>query len=550
MPSGFSAGRPQGGLVTRGEGARPGRRRSESQRLRGRPPRFCRGEGRGADEHGSHEAKRPVRLPSDVVLPCLLQVAVLSGATRVDVAVDAAGAELLFDGDLPEEDLWSGLQAGCGSREEFRRRQLALGASAALANFAARVEVDGRAYTAVGQPPSPLDPPARGHRLAARWRLGWLRKALAGDEDQAPAAVALRKRTGQAAPEVWLNGSRVWARSVEGLPSLRFTNSADPAVRLDDMLRVLHAEVVEVREETEVSVFVALADSGPGSVRVVCAGVQVAEVEDLHDLPGVRAQVTAPVMDLDPCSMAPAEMGRWISLVREVWLQGLLLETVKPRPNLIDLEPRLKSCYPALGSLTGRDPLERRVLEHLRRKPLIPTVEGLWSLERCQAERPILAGEEFYVEKLLRQEGVDFGFADDLVEGRGVRLSERKRAVEVDFLQANLHARPVVLPFGWAEKPKGHVEIDLEARTATEVRGGERTTLSISRVETESEVQQGDLKEITWFWLLLGDGQRSFVYRDVEKEYYEKLDEPTGRSGVGWRLRELADRLRGSPAKP
>lgn len=487
-----------------------------------------------------------MKLPSDVVLPCLLQVAVLSGATRVDVAVDQAGVEFLFDGDLPEEDPWS--PSGCGSREDFRRRQLALAFRAALDNFAARVEVDGRAWTAVGRPPSAIDPPTRGHRLAVRWRLGWLRKALASEDAEPRAAVEFRARTGHATPEVWLNGSRVWAGSVEGLPSLRFTNSADPAVTLDDMLRVLHAEVVAVLEETEVSVFVALGDSGPGRVRVVCAGVQVAEVKDLHDLPGVRAQVTAPVMDLDPRTMAPTEMGRWLSLVREVWLQGLLLEAVKPREDLFDMGPRFKSYYPALSSLKGRDPLERHVLEHLRRKPLVPTVEGLWSLERCEVERPILPGEEFYVEKLLREVGVDFGFADDLVEGRGVRLSERKRAVEVDFLQANLNARPVVIPFGWAEKPKGHVEIDLEARTATEVRGGERKTLSITRVETDSEVQQGDLKEITWYWLLLGDGQRSFVYRDVEKEYYERLDEPTGRSGVEPKVRALVDRLRVSPA--
>lgn len=466
-------------------------------------------------------------------LLALVQAAVGGGATRVEVTTDPSLTRLDFDGDLDPDEvkhLWAGLWSAGTSRREFRLRQLAFGVAGALAGGAASVQVGGWAFRSLGALPT-LAGPAR-PRIEVHPRLGWLRKAV-GLADAGP--TLLEESTGFGYPEIRLNGETVWAGSCEGYPSLRFANSQDPAVLLDDMLRQEHVEVIlDPPPDREVSVFVALSRSERGWVRAVCAGVQVGRWADLADLPGVAAQVTVPVLSLDP-----SDPSAIVALVRRVWLEGL--RQVRPARRTDALFPALRWFLRQGDLLPAADAAVR---DHLCRVPLVSTVEGMWSLERCRAERPVLHGRTWELESLLEAAGIDYCFRGDLVEGPGVKPSERKRAVTVDFLEAKLDRDPAVLPFGWAEKPPGHLEVDVRARTATLVRAGARDTLSITRVEVDEDEQQGDLKTITTFYLLLGDGRRSFVVRDVEKHYYESLPEPTGRWGVGERVRRLAAALR------
>lgn len=464
----------------------------------------------------------------------LVQAAVAGGATRVDVTTDPSATRLDFDGDLEPHDLWAGLWGGCASRGEFRLRQLAFGVAGALAAGAGSVQVDGWSFRSLGAAPTPAEPPAPGrHALVVRPRLGWLRQALQLP-DAGPELV--EAATGFGFPEIRLNGQTVWSGSCEGFPSLRFANSTDPSVLLDDMRRGEHIEVaLDPPPDAEVSVFVALNRADRGSVRLVCCGVQVGRWDDLPDLPGVAAQVTAPAMPVDPTRLEVVDPRPALELVRRVWRAGL---------RQVRADMRVDRLIPALrGMLRRGDAADAEVLDHLATVPLVSTVAGMWSLERCRAERPVLPDRTWELESLLEAAGVDYCFQGDLDGGPGVRPSERKSAIVVDFLHARLDQRPAVVPFGWAEKPPGHLEVDVHARTATLVRAGARDTLSIERVAVDEEEHQGDLKTITTYYLLLGDGQRSFVVCDHEKHYYESLPEPTGRSGVEPLVRRLAESL-------
>lgn len=466
----------------------------------------------------------------------LVQAAVTCGATSIEVTTDPSVTRVAFDGDLDPDELehlWAGLWAPGTSRREFRLQQLAFGVAGALAAGAGSVQVDRWEFRSLGSLPAPAEPPAPGtHALVVRAPSGWFRSLFAR-LDVPPGLV--KESTGFGFPEIRLDGETVWSGSCEGFPSFRFTNSTDPAVRLDDMLRREHVEVsLDPPPALEVSVFVALSRADRGWVRLVCAGVQVGRWTDLSDLPGVAAQVTVPVLSRDPIDPAP-----WLALVRRVWLQGL--RQVQPEMRVDRLIPALRWFLRQMDQLPEAD---AEVRDHLTRVPLVDTAEGVWSLERCRARKPVLPDRSWDLESLLDSGGVDYCFQGDLEVGSGVTPSERKSAVAVDFLEAKLDQNPAVLPFGWREQPPGRLEVDVLARTATLVSGGVRDTLSIQRILVDEEEQQGDLKTITTFYLLLGDGRRSFVVSDVEKHYYESLDEPTGRWGVGARVHRLADSLR------
>lgn len=449
--------------------------------------------------------------PRERAVLCLVQAAVLGGATRVDVSTGRLGTEMRFDGELPDvAHLWDGLDAGTSGREAFRRRQLALGVGGCLARFPSRVEVDGWAFHSRGRRPHRIRPPGGPlHRIAV-WRLG------------SPDAEVVAAHTGFGHPEVRVNGILASSHTCTGLPSLGATNSRDPAVTLDSLKRHLHLEVPLEEGLPEVSVLMALGEHWPGRLTVVCAGVRVAELTGLAELPGVRGQVTVPFMDLDPATVELSDPRALLPLVQDVWLRGVCL----PWPRAY----RDRLYAPLRWLLRQENPTP--ALRRLLRVRLVPTVRGLWSLQRCRREKPLLRGRDWEVEPLLEEAGIAYGYRDD--DRTGVNTSARKRAVRAWFLDGESGEIPL---------HQGTLHLDLARCTATEDLQGQRTTLTLDRVETGQEVRCGDTSTTTWHYLLLAEGDRSLVYKD-----YDRVTAEGGGSceGVGEAVARLAHSLRAS----
>lgn len=419
----------------------------------------------------------------------LLQAAAEGGATRVDVALTAAGAELRFDGALPH-----------GAR-------LRQGVDEALDAGARRVEVDAQVYTLRGAPPTPTGRAvAAGHRIAIV-RGFW--QTVFGRSVEADVKL-LKERCGYQHPDICVNGESLYAESCEGAPSLHFATSSEPVLTLEKHRRYQSLDVDLPPPGFPVGIFVALADWGPGRIRYLCSGVLV-DRKEFPDMPGVRALVSSPHKGPGP------DLDR---LVRQVWLEGLLhLETDRRKVLLWPLRHWLEHP-PRAGSA------EEAVFRRLSGLPLLSAAQGCVSLDFARSRKVYLHEGNFEAEAVLEAAGLPYAYAGDLHEGPGVRPSERKRALGVDFGRC----AGLVLPL--ADGKGGLVKFDPAARTATLVTADATRTLHYSRVEKDEKEQRGDLKIITWFWLLVADEREAWTFEDVEKEYYEQLPEPTGRWGV------------------
>lgn len=246
-----------------------------------------------------------LRDPTLFVL-CWVRAAVLLGATRIDIEIDADDVYLRFDGEsLTERDfdhLWSAGVGSRGSPQVQACRELALGINGVFAWGAKHASVSGGGLRVAfdrefAMQRVKLGEPTAGNVIHAKRPLGWdlVRRRTLDQRNQLPEELLLASACAYADVAIVL----------EGQPLNRdWTAPLDPWVRLD------------IDDDDRRGVLILHGGGGPSCLRVLKAGVQVALVELPY--PHVEAVIDDRLLPLDLSQEKPVEGERWAALLDRV----------------------------------------------------------------------------------------------------------------------------------------------------------------------------------------------------------------------------------------